>query len=274
MRRRIIENAYRALPVTLSATSYTATPASGTQTVIAYYGGVPITDLTSSMVSKSGNMSSVSVNSSGVITMRYNANYDTSNSKTSIMTLTYEGQTVTFTITQPKDYVTGTTSYSDVDANASYITFDSSSVSYNTSTLAMTGTLNFPYHIERNENNYTVYASGNIVYTSTTTDTYNGTFPLTYLKWRRDLSSGLWTCDTSGFIQVTTGIYVEAEKFSTNSFSDFIRLAGVTINWVSSSDESCSITCAYHLTSSQLNNPSPSMAHTLYEGHHHECYME
>lgn len=271
MRRRIIENAYRTLPVTLSATSYTATPAPGTQTVIAYYGGVPIADLTSSMVSKSGNMSSVSVNSSGVITMRYNANTDTSNSKTSIMTLVYEGQTVTFTITQPNDYETGTTSNNHVDTNTSYITFDSSSVSYNTSTLTMTGTLNFPYRVEFKTYHYTVYASGNMVNTSTTTETYDGTFPVTNLKWI--FSHNRWGCDTSGHIQLATNLFISAQSVYTSD-SGLNSHASVNIEWHPSSGGTCNLRCIYTLTLDQLNNPSSSMAHTLTSGHSVQCEIE
>ena len=108
LRRRVLKKTISILPVTLSSYSYSATPASGTKTVTAYYGGVPISDLTSSMVSKSGNMSSVSVNSSGQITMSYYSNTSTSSTATSTMTLTYQGQTKTFTITQAKDYAVST----------------------------------------------------------------------------------------------------------------------------------------------------------------------
>jgi len=112
MRRRILNTGITVLPVTLSSYSYSATPASGTRTVTAYYGGVAITDLTTSMLTKGGNMSSVSVSSSGVITMSYSRNTSTYSTKSSTMTLTYQGQTVTFTITQAKDYVTSTTEMS------------------------------------------------------------------------------------------------------------------------------------------------------------------
>ena len=106
------------LVLTLSSNSYSATPATGSTTVTAYYGGLPITDLTSSMVSKSGNMSSVTVNSSGVITMRYYSNTSTASTVTSTMTITYSGQTKTFTITQAKDYKTGTTTSSSTSSKS------------------------------------------------------------------------------------------------------------------------------------------------------------
>ena len=109
MRRRGIIGEKKPLVLILSSYSYNATPASGSTTVYAYYGGVPINNLTSSMVTYSGNMSSVSVNSNGVITMSYNSNTSTTSTATSKMTLTYQGQTKTFTITQAKDYKTDTT---------------------------------------------------------------------------------------------------------------------------------------------------------------------
>ena len=117
MRRRILNTGITVLPVTLSSYSYySATPVSGTTTVTAYYGGVKITDLTTSMITKGGNMSSVSVSSSGVITMNYYRNTSTSSTKSSTMTLTYQGQSVTFTITQAKDYETGRTEMSKVSS--------------------------------------------------------------------------------------------------------------------------------------------------------------
>lgn len=102
LRNRILNN--NTLSLTLSNYSYDATPSSGTITVTAYYKGVAITDLTSSMVSCGGNMSSVSINSSGIITMNYNSNTSTSSTATSTMTLTYNRETASFIIAQPVDY--------------------------------------------------------------------------------------------------------------------------------------------------------------------------
>ena len=47
MRRRGIIGKAKPLVLTLSSYSYNATPASGSTTVYAYYGGVPINNLTS-----------------------------------------------------------------------------------------------------------------------------------------------------------------------------------------------------------------------------------
>lgn len=108
MRRRSLIGEKKPLVLTLSSYSYNATPANGSTTVYAYYGGVPISDLTSSMTSYGGIIYAVSVNSSGAITMRYISNESTTSTKTGTMELTYQGQTKTFTITQAKDYVTST----------------------------------------------------------------------------------------------------------------------------------------------------------------------
>lgn len=103
LRRRVLDTG-SSKELTLSSYSYEATPASGSATVTAYYGEEPITDLTASLITTSS--LNATVNSSGVITMSYGSNTSTYSTITRTMTLTYKGQTVTFIITQAKDYVT------------------------------------------------------------------------------------------------------------------------------------------------------------------------
>jgi len=177
LRNRILISGTKQLQLTLGSYSYSATPASGSTTVYAYYGGVPITDLTSSMVSKSGNMSSVSVNSSGKITMSYAKNTSTTSTKTGTMTLTYQGQTVTFTITQAKDYVASTTSSTSTEEVNSI--FNTGSVSSWAVTMTQTsnGYENNAlsgaklYDVKETTTYYNVYASGNKVKTSSSSKT-------------------------------------------------------------------------------------------------------
>lgn len=190
MRRRILYTGITVLPVTLSSYSSSATPASGTKTVTAYYGGVAITDLTTSMITKGGNMSSVSVSSSGVITMSYASNTSTYSTKSSTMTLTYQGQTVTFTITQAKDYVTSTSELSRIQSTTYNLSGDpypsTGRISYSRNTCRpLNNNIDIDVKFPALTKNVTTcyydrsyYASGNVVdgsckRTETNTTTYN-----------------------------------------------------------------------------------------------------
>ena len=203
LRNRILISGTKQLQLTLGSYSYSATPASGSTTVYAYYGGVPITDLTSSMVSKSGNMSSVSVNSSGRITMSYAKNTSTTSTKTSTMTLTYQGQTKTFTITQAKDYVTNTTTSDKKDVSGttgtSYSTISLTDNGDGTSTA--TSNMTFSYTLDNITITKTTYASG----TTQTSQKVNSstsktcTLPKKYLKFNQSKTGAYALIGISGY---------------------------------------------------------------------------
>ena len=95
--------------ITLSSYSRTVEPNASSIAVTAYTDGVAITDGTSSMLTYDGSkITSCTISSSGVITMRYNRNTSTSSTKSGWMKFTYQGQTKQFNLTQKADYVTGT----------------------------------------------------------------------------------------------------------------------------------------------------------------------
>ena len=95
--------------VTLSSYSQTVEPNASSISITAYANGTPITDATSSMLTKDGSkVTSTTINSSGVITISYNRNTSTSSSKSGWIKFTYKEQTVQFNLTQSKDYVTST----------------------------------------------------------------------------------------------------------------------------------------------------------------------
>ncbi len=171
MRRRIL---FSGGGVTLSSYSETVEPNASSISITAYANGQPITDATSSMLTKDGSkITSATINSSGVITMSYTRNTSTSYSQTGWIKFTYKEQTVQFNLTQSRDYVTSTSTSStrtetrevitNVNYNGfghlelmrsecisqgqpSYVTFENS-----------TGTINTEYYHYK----YTYYKSGN-----------------------------------------------------------------------------------------------------------------
>ena len=95
--------------VTLSSYSQTVEPNSSSITVTARLNGAAITDGTSSMLTYDGSVvTSCTISSSGVITMRYGSNTSISSTKSGWMKFTYQGQTKQFNLTQKADYVTNT----------------------------------------------------------------------------------------------------------------------------------------------------------------------
>ena len=252
LRNRILISGTKQLQLTLGSYSYSATPAAGSTTVYAYYGGVAITDLTSSMVSKSGNMSSVSVNSSGVITMRYNSNTSTTSTKTSTMTLTYQGQTKTFTITQAKDYVKNTST-----SHANYITGDDKKT-YPTISLTDNGDgtstavsdFSFTYRVEDIATTTTYYASGTSTSSRTVASSVTKTcaIPKKYLKFDQT--------KTGEYILINTGFTDTTDDFTIHVFSINSKPC---IEAYSSTDEVYDVYHAYDvriMSNSWVTNPS------------------
>ena len=128
MRRRSILSS-GGVKVTLSSYSQTVEPNASSITITAYANGQPITDATSSMLTKDGSkITSATINSNGVITISYNRNTSTSSSKTGWVKFTYKEQTVQFNLTQRNDYVTSTSTsstYSDSREVVTNVNYDS-----------------------------------------------------------------------------------------------------------------------------------------------------
>ena len=165
-----------AIVLTLSSYSRTVEPNASYVSVTAYANGVAITDGTSSMITyDGGKITSCTINSSGVITIRYNSNTNTSYTQSGWMKFTYQGQTVQFDLTQKADYVSSTTNTVNSGSPRDCSNYRPYSIIVGDNYTVETGNfcLNLAYdcYVDVTVTRYDVYASGRQVETSRTTTT-------------------------------------------------------------------------------------------------------